>query len=83
MKKNYAIFFLMAILSISIYYLLFRNLSLPMIAAVFTLFGILALNSNKKIHLWCVADNIRKGAASNTVQIAELFIKEDQDESKI
>ena len=41
------------------------------------------LNSNKKIHLWCVADNIRKGAASNTVQIAELFIKEDQDESKI
>ena len=41
------------------------------------------LNSNKKIHLWCVADNIRKGAASNTVQIAELFIKEGQDESKI
>ena len=49
MKKNYAVFFLMAILSISIYHLLFRNLSLPMIAGVFTLFGILALTSNKKI----------------------------------
>ncbi|HRR89318.1 MAG TPA: aspartate-semialdehyde dehydrogenase [Eubacteriales bacterium] len=27
-------------------------------------------------NLWCVADNIRKGAASNAVQIAELLIKE-------
>lgn len=27
------------------------------------------------INLWCVADNIRKGAATNTVQIAELLIK--------
>ena len=25
------------------------------------------------INLWCVADNIRKGAATNTVQIAELI----------
>ena len=27
------------------------------------------------LNLWCVADNIRKGAATNTVQIAELLIK--------
>ncbi|AMC93254.1 aspartate-semialdehyde dehydrogenase [Erysipelothrix larvae] len=26
------------------------------------------------VHIWCVADNIRKGAATNTVQIAELFL---------
>lgn len=29
------------------------------------------------VNLWCVADNIRKGAATNTVQIAELLIKEN------
>jgi len=28
------------------------------------------------INFWCVADNLRKGAALNTVQIAELLIKE-------
>jgi len=28
----------------------------------------------KKLHLFCVADNIRKGAATNTVQIAKLLI---------
>lgn len=28
------------------------------------------------INLWVVADNIRKGAATNTVQIAELLVKE-------
>jgi aspartate-semialdehyde dehydrogenase len=27
------------------------------------------------MNLWCVSDNIRKGAATNTVQIAELLIK--------
>lgn len=27
------------------------------------------------INLWCVADNLRKGAATNTVQIAELLIE--------
>jgi aspartate-semialdehyde dehydrogenase len=27
------------------------------------------------INLWCVADNIRKGAATNTIQIAELLLK--------
>ncbi|MGH1397938.1 MAG: aspartate-semialdehyde dehydrogenase [Alphaproteobacteria bacterium] len=28
------------------------------------------------LNFWCVADNLRKGAALNTVQIAELLIKE-------
>ncbi len=28
------------------------------------------------LNFWCVSDNLRKGAALNTVQIAELFIKE-------
>jgi aspartate-semialdehyde dehydrogenase len=27
------------------------------------------------LNLWCVADNIRKGAASNAIQIAELLIE--------
>mgnify|MGYP002861912920 CR=1 FL=1 len=27
-------------------------------------------------NIWCVADNIRKGAASNAVQIAEYMINE-------
>ena len=27
------------------------------------------------INLWCVADNLRKGAATNAVQIAELLVK--------
>ena len=36
----------------------------------------LRLGANKKtIGLWVVADNLRKGAALNTVQIAELIIK--------
>ncbi|MDU5020384.1 MAG: Asd/ArgC dimerization domain-containing protein, partial [Clostridiales bacterium] len=29
------------------------------------------------INMWVVADNIRKGAATNTVQIAELLLKYD------
>ncbi|MGN1032607.1 MAG: Asd/ArgC dimerization domain-containing protein, partial [Intestinibacter sp.] len=29
------------------------------------------------INLWVVADNIRKGAATNAVQIAELLVKSD------
>ena len=34
------------------------------------------LGVNKKsLGLWVVADNLRKGAALNTVQIAELIIK--------
>ena len=28
------------------------------------------------LNFWCVADNLRKGAALNTVQIAELLVKE-------
>lgn len=31
------------------------------------------------MNLWCVADNIRKGAATNTVQIAELLIKQGEN----
>ena len=27
------------------------------------------------LHLWCVADNLRKGAATNAVQIAELLFR--------
>ena len=27
------------------------------------------------LNLWCVADNLRKGAATNAVQIAELLLK--------
>lgn len=29
---------------------------------------------DRGVNLWCVADNIRKGAATNTVQIAELIV---------
>ena len=32
-------------------------------------------SKNKSMGLWVVADNLRKGAALNTVQIAELIIK--------
>jgi len=28
------------------------------------------------VNMWVVADNIRKGAATNTVQIAEVLVKE-------
>ena len=27
------------------------------------------------LNLWCVSDNIRKGAATNAVQIAEVLLK--------
>ena len=27
------------------------------------------------LNIWCVSDNLRKGAALNAVQIAELYIK--------
>ncbi len=33
------------------------------------------ISTEKGINLWVVADNVRKGAATNTVQIAELLIK--------
>lgn len=32
-------------------------------------------NDNKSLTLWCVGDQIRKGAASNAVDIAQLYIK--------
>jgi len=34
------------------------------------------ISCEKGIDLWVVADNVRKGAATNTVQIAELLIKD-------
>ncbi len=34
------------------------------------------------VNLWVVADNIRKGAATNAVQIAELLIKKDAEDAK-
>ena len=32
-------------------------------------------SQDKGINLWIVADNLRKGAATNTVQIAEYLIR--------
>lgn len=34
------------------------------------------------LNFWCVSDNLRKGAALNTVQIAELLIKQNAIKSK-
>ena len=31
------------------------------------------ISQPNSFHIWCVADNIRKGAASNAVQIAEML----------
>ena len=36
------------------------------------------LKDKKSMGLWVVADNLRKGAALNSVQIAELLIKNDK-----
>jgi len=33
------------------------------------------LSIEKGLNMWIVADNIRKGAATNAVQIAEILIK--------
>ena len=32
-------------------------------------------SQNKTVNLWIVADNLRKGAATNAVQVAELLAK--------
>ncbi|MHC4294123.1 MAG: aspartate-semialdehyde dehydrogenase, partial [Planctomycetota bacterium] len=34
-------------------------------------------SSDSGLALWCVADNLRKGAALNVVQIAEQLIRRD------
>lgn len=34
-------------------------------------------SAERSLNLWIVSDNLRKGAALNTIQIAELLIKED------
>ncbi len=36
------------------------------------------VSQNNTIHLWCVADNIRKGAATNSVQIAEAWLQRNE-----
>ncbi len=36
------------------------------------------LHNPKGLHLWVVADNLLKGAATNAVQIAELLISTDR-----
>ena len=33
------------------------------------------LANENGINLWCCGDQVRKGAATNAVQIAELFVK--------
>ena len=32
-------------------------------------------DDNKSLTLWCCGDQVRKGAATNAVQIAQLFIE--------
>jgi aspartate-semialdehyde dehydrogenase len=34
------------------------------------------LSSENGIAFWCVSDNLRKGAATNAVQIAEMLIEQ-------
>lgn len=34
-----------------------------------------ALDNDREVNLWCVGDNLRKGAALNAVQIAEMLLK--------
>ena len=38
------------------------------------------ISHNCGINMWIVADNVRKGAATNSVQIAELLIKDHLSE---
>jgi aspartate-semialdehyde dehydrogenase len=34
------------------------------------------ISSDRGLNLWVVADNVRKGAATNSVQIAEVLVRE-------
>lgn len=34
------------------------------------------ISSERGLNLWVVADNVRKGAATNSVQIAEILVRE-------
>ncbi|MGB1199738.1 MAG: aspartate-semialdehyde dehydrogenase [Thalassotalea sp.] len=38
------------------------------------------ISHNQGINMWIVADNVRKGAATNSIQIAELLVKEHLSE---
>jgi aspartate-semialdehyde dehydrogenase len=35
------------------------------------------ISSENSLTFWCVSDNLRKGAATNAVQIAELLVSSD------
>jgi aspartate-semialdehyde dehydrogenase len=34
------------------------------------------ISSDRGLNLWIVSDNVRKGAATNSVQIAEILVRE-------
>jgi aspartate-semialdehyde dehydrogenase len=34
------------------------------------------ISSERGLNLWIVADNVRKGAATNSVQIAEILVRD-------
>ena len=36
------------------------------------------ISDPQSIHIWCAADNIRKGAASNAIEIMELLMKGEE-----
>lgn len=36
-------------------------------------------SAENSLHLWCVADNIRKGAAGNAAQILDILLQKDHD----
>lgn len=38
------------------------------------------ISNDKALHIWCTADNIRKGAASNAIEIMELLMKGEENE---
>jgi aspartate-semialdehyde dehydrogenase len=40
------------------------------------------LSSPNGLAFWCVSDNLRKGAATNAVQIAELLVSRGKPEGK-
>jgi len=40
------------------------------------------ISSPNGLAFWCVSDNLRKGAATNAVQIAELLIRQQSQEGK-
>ncbi len=41
------------------------------------------LSSPNGIAYWCVSDNLRKGAATNAVQIAELLVRNKREQGAV